>query len=171
MYGYFFAQAFSGDFGDVEALVSAGNLGVRFATECYAGYALFAALEGANGTAISTAAGRIVATGASSYDVAVGAVPETEPELPLLAFGPPKFLAMEDHEAFVRVQLSSGSGATFLTAVAQVDDVIGACLTAGAYSALVEVGADTYAEVVTALDAVSGLTGVTSMVTALASAS
>jgi hypothetical protein len=169
MYGYFFAQTFSGDFGDVEALVSAGNLGVRFATECYAGYALFAALEGANGTAISTAAGRIVATGASSYDVAVGAFPESEPELPAIGLVPPKYSALQTHEGFVRVQLSSGNGATFLTAVANVDDVVGACLTAGAYSALVEVGADTYAEIVTALGAVSGLTGVTSMVTALAS--
>ncbi|MDQ1711310.1 MAG: hypothetical protein QOE45_760 [Frankiaceae bacterium] len=167
MYGYFFAQTFSGNFEDVAALVTAGNLGVRFATPCYSGYALFAALEGTTGADLTTAAGRIVALGAGGYDVAVGTVPDLDAneEYEMV---PPKNSLPRDHEAFCRVHLSSGSGSAFLAAAAQVDGVIGACLTAGAYGALVEVGADSYGELATALTAVSGLAGVTAQVTALA---
>jgi hypothetical protein len=168
MYGYFFAQTFSGNFQDVQDLVDAGNLGVRFATPCYSGYALFAALEGTNGSDLTAAAGRVVAAGASAWDLAVGTAP-SDPASPGAGLkGPPKFDVAQDHEAFVRVQLSSGSSGTFLAAAAGVTDVIGACLTAGAYSALVEVGASSFGAVTTAVTAVAALSGVNSIVTALA---
>jgi hypothetical protein len=168
VYGYLFAQAFNGDFGDVQALVSAGNLGVRFAVECYSGYALFAALEGSVSADLTAAAGRIVAAGASAYDVAVGMVP-ADPLHPGSGMpGPPKFGAALDHEAFIRLLLVAGSAGTFLATAAAIDDVVGACLTAGAYSALVEVATDSFLDLTTAIAAVGEISGVTVQSTALA---
>jgi hypothetical protein len=171
LYGYLFAQSFTGSQADLDG-VAGPSSPVRFATVCYAGSALFAALQGETAADIAAAARSLELLGAGGTDVAALTAPPTafppddEPERVLLV--PPKFSLPRREEAFVRVRLSAEAHPGFLEAAAAVSGVIGVALVAGRYDALVECGAATYVELVDVVDAVRALPGISTRHVALA---
>lgn len=169
VYGYIFAQSFSGNFANVEALVTTTPPGIRYATLLTTGsYALFAAWEGDTVGEWEDAQDDLATAGASSLDAFTGVLPQYDSQStiqpPLV---PPKFTAEAAFEAFVRVGLAPGVGLGFLQAAASIATVIGACVTSD-LGGLVEVGATSYEDLADGIVEVGDITGVTVLSTSLA---